>query len=42
MKSPLGMFEEDEIDNDLAEVDKAICEYYGISTPAEESAKESK
>ena len=42
VKSPLGMFEEDEIDNDLAEVDKAICEYYGISTPAEESAKESK
>ena len=42
VKSPLGMFEEDEIDNDLAEVDKAICEYYGISTPTEESAKESK
>lgn len=42
VKSPLGMFEEDEIDNDLAEVDKAICEYYGISIPAEESAKESK
>lgn len=29
-KSPSGMFETEEIDNDLAAVDKAICEYYGI------------
>ena len=42
VKSPMGLFDEDVIDNDLAAVDKAICEYYGISTPAEESAKESK
>ena len=29
-KSPMGMFENTEIDNDLALVDKAICEYYEI------------
>lgn len=31
-KTPIGMFEQDEIDNDLALVDAAICEYYGIET----------
>lgn len=31
-KSPLGMFAEDHIENDLANVDKAICDYYGITT----------
>lgn len=30
VKSPLGMFQADYIDNDLAEVDKVIREYYGI------------
>jgi len=30
-KSPLGLFAEDHIENDLAEVDRAICEYYGIT-----------
>lgn len=29
-KSPLGLFDEDYIDNDLAAVDAAICAYYGI------------
>lgn len=29
-KSPIGLFEAEEIDNDLALVDKAICEYYNI------------
>lgn len=29
-KSPIGMFDAQEIDNDLAAVDKAICEYYEI------------
>lgn len=29
-KSPMGMFEADVIDNDLAAVDKAICEFYEI------------
>ena len=30
-KSPLGLFEEAHIENDLAAVDKAICEYYGVT-----------
>lgn len=30
-KSPMGLFEEDHIDNDLAAVDKVICEFYGIT-----------
>lgn len=30
VKSPLGMFDEHFIDNDLAAVDAAICGYYGI------------
>lgn len=31
VKSPIGMFNNLLIDNDLAQVDAAICEYYGIS-----------
>lgn len=31
VKSPMGMFDSELIPNDLAEVDKAICDYYGIS-----------
>ena len=34
VKTPMGMFAEDFIDNDLATVDAAICNYYEISTPA--------
>lgn len=30
VKTPMGMFKEELIDNDLEEVDKAICEYYEI------------
>jgi len=30
VKSPLGLFEDPLIENDLALVDKAICDYYGI------------
>lgn len=30
IKSPMGMFEQDEIDNDLKVVDKVIREYYGF------------
>lgn len=30
VKSPIGLFDSDLIDNDLNEVDSAICEYYGI------------
>ncbi|WP_276972912.1 AAA family ATPase [Tatumella ptyseos] len=31
VKSPMGMFDTNEIDNDLAFVDKTICEYWGIN-----------
>lgn len=34
VKSPMGLFESDHIPNDLAIVDSAICEYYGITQPA--------
>lgn len=30
VKSPMGLFDSATIDNDLAAVDAAICEYYGI------------
>lgn len=30
VKSPMGLFESEMIDNDIAAVDSAICEYYGI------------
>lgn len=32
VKSPMGMFDQLEIDNDLSMVDKTIREYYGIET----------
>jgi hypothetical protein len=32
-KTPMGMFDEDNIENDLAVVDSAICEYYEIALP---------
>jgi hypothetical protein len=32
VKSPLGMFKDDLIPNDLALVDKTICEYYELTT----------
>lgn len=35
-KSPLGLFDDEHIENDLAAVDKAICAYYGITTPTKE------
>ena len=35
-KSPLGLFENEHIENDLAAVDRAICDYYGITTPTKE------
>lgn len=31
VKSPMGMFDTNEIDNDLVFVDKTICEYWGIN-----------
>lgn len=30
VKSPIGLFDKDKIDNDLAFVDEQICEYYNI------------
>lgn len=34
VKSPMGLFEDPHIPNDLKAVDDAICSYYGITTPA--------
>lgn len=34
VKSPMGMFDTDMIENDLAAVDEAICAYYEITQPA--------
>lgn len=36
-KSPMGMFSEQLIENDLAKVDQAICDFYGIE-PAKAAA----
>ncbi|WP_423854945.1 ATP-binding protein [Acinetobacter guillouiae] len=33
VKAPMGLFEEDYLENDLNEVDMAICEYYNIPNP---------
>lgn len=41
VKSPLGMFPESEIDNDLAAIDARICEYYGIEEQAASTTTES-
>ncbi|MBC8946913.1 AAA family ATPase [Xenorhabdus indica] len=38
VKSPMGLFDSLEIENDLNTVDNAICEYYGLETHAEEAA----
>lgn len=42
VKSPLGMFEQMKIDNDLSAVDRTICDYYGINqtTPTTEETSE--
>ena len=34
VKSPLGLFDKEQIENDLAAVDAAICNYYGITVTA--------
>jgi hypothetical protein len=39
-KSPMGMFDSLEIDNDLALVDEKIRDYYGLNTTAVEAEKE--
>lgn len=38
-KSPIGMFDSEEIPNDLSLVDKRICEYYGIGENTNETAE---
>lgn len=35
VKSPMGMFSEKYIENDLATIDQIICDYYGITTNKE-------
>lgn len=42
VKSPLGLFEKDEIDNDLAAVDAAICDFYHINSTTENDQEEPK
>jgi hypothetical protein len=37
LRSPMGMFSSHMIENDLNEVDKAICDYYGITNKDNES-----
>ena len=37
VKSPMGMFEEELIPNDLKAVDDVIREYYGIEVKADEA-----
>lgn len=39
VKSPMGMFESEHIDNDLSAVDKAICEFYEITNQQQEAAQ---
>lgn len=34
VKSPMGMFADEHIPNDLAAVDSAICDYYGLTATA--------
>jgi hypothetical protein len=36
VKSPIGLFESFEIDNDLKEIDGLICNYYGIGGKSED------
>lgn len=38
VKSPLGMFDTDYIDNDLAAVDVAVCAFYDINKPTQQAA----
>ena len=40
VKTPLGLFSQDRIDNDLKAVDMAIRKYYGIETTEDKKAKE--
>lgn len=39
VKSPMGMFAEQFVENDLAAVDKIVCEYYSINTETKKTEK---
>jgi hypothetical protein len=39
VKSPIGLFGDEFIDNDIASVDNEICEYYGLREPAQKAAR---
>lgn len=41
VKSPMGMFKENQVENDLAAIDDVICDYYGISVESNENPQES-
>lgn len=41
-KTPIGMFDSEEIENDLKEVDKAIREYYNLEPKKEEKGDDTK
>jgi len=34
VKTPMGMFNDQHIENDLAAVDKIVCDYYQLTQPA--------
>lgn len=38
VKAPMGMFDQQQIDNDLNAVDQVICDYYGINSTKEDAA----
>ena len=39
VKSPIGLFDSEHIDNDLNAVDQAICEYYGLTTESNQTTE---
>lgn len=39
VKTPMGLFEQDHIANDLALVDAAMCDYYNIAAPQAQTTK---
>ena len=40
VKSPMGMFDSDHIENDLNLVDQAICEFYGLPMPQAQNTQQ--
>lgn len=40
VKSPMGMFTDEHIPNDLAAVDQAICDYYGLQATSQLATQE--